>query len=74
MAEKPKKDTLFVCRDCGAEYAAGEVMVPDAEPISRERTPIADNKCPACGGILDLRFPAPGRGYAVRQSAAPNFS
>lgn len=60
MARKPKKDTLFVCRDCGAEYSAADVMIADAEPISHERTPIADNKCPACGGILDLRFPEPG--------------
>jgi hypothetical protein len=59
--KKPKKDTLFICRDCGTEYSADEVMIPDAEPISqaRERTPIADNECPDCGGILDLRFPAP---------------
>jgi DNA-directed RNA polymerase subunit RPC12/RpoP len=60
MAEKPKKDILFVCRDCGKEYSADDVMIVDAEPISRDRTPIADNKCPACGGILDLRFPESG--------------
>ena len=57
MAGKPKKDTLFVCRDCGKAYSADDVMIVDAEPISRDRTPIADNKCPACGGILDLQFP-----------------
>ena len=62
MARKPrKKDTLFICRDCGAEFSADDVMIPDAEPISRERTPISDNKCPSCGGILDLRFPEPER-------------
>ncbi len=60
MARTPKKDTLFVCRDCGKQYSADEVMIVDAEPITRRRTPIADNKCPACGGILDLRFPEPG--------------
>ncbi len=60
MARKPrKKDTLFICRDCGAEFSADDVMIPDAEPISSERTPIADNKCPSCGGILDLSFPEP---------------
>ena len=59
MAGKPKTDTLFICRDCGAEYAADDVMIPDFERISQDRTPIADNKCPACGGMLDLRFPAP---------------
>lgn len=62
MARKPrKKDTLFICRDCGAEFSVDDVMIPDAEPISSERTPIADNKCPSCGGILDLRFPEPER-------------
>jgi DNA-directed RNA polymerase subunit RPC12/RpoP len=62
MARKPrKKDTLFICRDCGAEFSADDVMIPDAEPISSKRTPIADNKCPSCGGILDLRFPEPER-------------
>lgn len=62
MAGEPRTDTLFLCRDCGAEYAADDVMIPDAEPISHERTPIADNKCPACGGLLDLRFPFPEAG------------
>ena len=57
MTKGSKEKVEFVCRDCGAEFLAEDVFIPAAEPRSQEKTAIEDNKCPKCGGILDLQFP-----------------
>ncbi len=57
MAKSSADKVEFICRDCGAEFFAEDVFVPAAESPSENKTAIADNKCPKCGGILDLRFP-----------------
>lgn len=57
MTKRSDDKIEFVCRDCGAEFFAEDVFIPAAEAASEEKTAIADNKCPKCGGILDLRFP-----------------
>jgi predicted RNA-binding Zn-ribbon protein involved in translation (DUF1610 family) len=58
--KKSDEAVEFLCRDCGAEFLADEVFIPAAEPASEKKTAIADNKCPQCGGVLDLRFPTTG--------------
>jgi ribosomal protein L40E len=58
MAKSTEQRLTFVCRDCGAKFAGDQVMVPGAEPLSADKTPIEANRCPKCGGILDMRFPS----------------